>query len=887
MLHARTIFFLLFLSGVSCVAQTPLLDSLKQSIPSSHDEHRVEALVAYGNAVLAYDYRKSQTAIDEAYTLAKKIGYPKGIAEALLYRGIIEYSLGKDSLALRTFQDAIALSRRLKNRVLEGRVEVSKASVLRNLGQLDSALHSFQTAYQLLRDSVAPEYLAVLYLNYSRYYKSVGQPAAEIQFLHRSWVIGKRLPDKTSLAWIGVAIADYYSHRGNYGTARAYIDTARRRLGADTVRSEPRAVLDKQEGMILTSLGDHTRALDLFADVKHYYEVNPYPLDFVRVLMEIGYVQVEVSNFEIGLKYYFQALRICNEKSYPMEKSLILFRIAWAYYMMGQNSLATKFAKETLTLTQQHHQKFEEASAWNILGLLADRAKNDNEALKNYLAALDIRTQNKFEEGVASTLLNIGLLYERQNQFAKAEEYELKSLALEEKIQHAIGICYSYQSLGQLYTRSQQLAKADLYLTKAERLAKQIRAADVALDVYRNKRDLYEARGDFRQALYFANRYDALRDSLFSKSLSNRILTLQHDYELDQRDNQISLLNKERQLQDSKLQLQNQELSQQRTILIVTIIILVAVLIIAYIIYTYYRRVKELNQAVHEQNEEITAQSEELQEANQVLSKLNREISEQKEEIQAQSEELIESNRAIASINETLEEKIRARTAELKEAYTELDTFFYRSSHDFRRPLTTFMGLAEVAKIMLKDPTALELFSKVNDTARSLDKMLNKLQTVNLANSDELVKSEIVFGLLFETEIANHQEELLAKGIATSVHVSLSSPFYSYLPLIRVMLQNLLENSISFAGVINPAINVSAVDTGDAVQIIVSDNGQGVPPAYVSRVWEMYFRGNERSTGNGLGLYIVKKMVDRLSGQATLVSEHHVGTTVTITLPRT
>ncbi len=131
-----------------------------------------------------------------------------------------------------------------------------------------------------------------------------------------------------------------------------------------------------------------------------------------------------------------------------------------------------------------------------------------------------------------------------------------------------------------------------------------------------------------------------------------------------------------------------------------------------------------MNREISEQNEEITVQSEELRENNELLHNLNREIHEQKEEIEAQSEELIESNETISRVNARLEEKVEARTTELKQAYTELDTFFYRSSHDFRRPLTTFMGLAEVAKITVKDNVALELFEKINETARNLDKML-------------------------------------------------------------------------------------------------------------------------------------------------------------------
>ncbi|MGC4022415.1 MAG: ATP-binding protein [Cyclobacteriaceae bacterium] len=71
----------------------------------------------------------------------------------------------------------------------------------------------------------------------------------------------------------------------------------------------------------------------------------------------------------------------------------------------------------------------------------------------------------------------------------------------------------------------------------------------------------------------------------------------------------------------------------------------------------------------------------------------------------------------------------------------------------------------------------------------------------------------------------------------------------------------------------------------DEVELRVADNGQGIDNNYLPRVYEMYFRANEKSTGNGLGLYIVKKMVEKLQGKIHIESEMGRGTTVTIHLP--
>ena len=62
----------------------------------------------------------------------------------------------------------------------------------------------------------------------------------------------------------------------------------------------------------------------------------------------------------------------------------------------------------------------------------------------------------------------------------------------------------------------------------------------------------------------------------------------------------------------------------------------------------------------------------------------------------------------------------------------------------------------------------------------------------------------------------------------------------------------------------------------------VQDNGEGIPEEFKDRIFEMYFRANERSKGNGLGLYIVKKAVEKLGGTIGLKSELYTGSTFTI-----
>ncbi len=858
-------------------AQSPRGDSLRNLVENSKGTQRADALNEYGYFVLSYDYVEARKIIQQAYELSEKLNYKKGLCESFMYKGTIEDRIGMDSLSSVFFSEALIQSKKINDKHLEGRVLTAVGLANQHKNQLDSAASYYQRSYALLKDSLNPLYLSFLYLRMAELSDLRNNHAIQLPYLKRSWEIRKKLADPHPLVWAAANLANYYIQRGNYDSALFYVDYSQKKLGRDTT-SEEASVIYRNKAVISANKGEHIAALNYFTKVKRFYEQNPFGWNLVDLFMEIGITQAEVSNFEVSLKYYFQALKLAEANHFDLKVAQLHFRIARVYYFLQQNAISEEFAKKSLTYSTAHHLELDEAFAENLLGSLYMRKKQFEVALSHFNRALELRQKNENRVGVAGTLGSIGEMYENANELQKAEEYSFKALAIAEEAGFALGKCYTYLSIGQLYLKKHEYQKAEDYLDRCEAFAKGIHFPNVIVKVYKSKSDLWRARADYPRALMYSDKYDLLKDSIFNTNVENRILTLQYDFELDKKDNEIRILNQQTLLQDNQIR-------QQRIIIVVVIIILLSVGIGAYIIFSYYKRVKQLNRAISEQNEEISAQSEELIEANETLGKLNRETIEQKEEIQAQSEELAESNRAIARINEGLEEKIKERTSALKEAYHELDTFFYRSSHDFRRPLTTFMGLSEVAKVSVKEAAALELFEKVKETADNLDKMLGKLQSVNLISSVGLTQTEISFKDIFESETHFFQDEFLKRKIIVTSEVEVNKPVYSYPALIKVVVQNLIENAISFCTDEKPVIHLSASEKSGEVRLQVKDNGQGIDAAYLPRVFEMYFRANERSTGNGLGLYIVKKMVDKMNGRIEIISKVGKGTDVKIFLP--
>jgi signal transduction histidine kinase len=108
---------------------------------------------------------------------------------------------------------------------------------------------------------------------------------------------------------------------------------------------------------------------------------------------------------------------------------------------------------------------------------------------------------------------------------------------------------------------------------------------------------------------------------------------------------------------------------------------------------------------------------------------------------------------------------------------------------------------------------------------------------------------------------------------------------FTYPVLVKILIENLLENSVNFCKQQDSYVSIRTFDGGDTVGLEVSDNGQGFAPEFSEKIFDMYFRANYMSKGNGLGLYIVKKAVDKLSGTITFKSVQYEGSTFTVLLP--
>jgi len=223
---------------------------------------------------------------------------------------------------------------------------------------------------------------------------------------------------------------------------------------------------------------------------------------------------------------------------------------------------------------------------------------------------------------------------------------------------------------------------------------------------------------------------------------------------------------------------------------------------------------------------------------------------------------------------------------DLKEAVDELETFIYKSSHDLRSPISTILGLANLAISDINRETTDFYFKMVKKKAEELDFILNQLMETASIRKDEKTIHLIDFN-----EIINKVKNSLAhmngfKEVRFEEHIDVGQRFYSDKRLLKSILQNLLDNAIKYKHDHADSFVKIIVSTNDGgIKIEVADNGIGIIENLQENIFNMFFRATEKAKGAGLGLYTVKYAVRKLGGRITLNSKQNEGTVFTVYLP--
>lgn len=232
------------------------------------------------------------------------------------------------------------------------------------------------------------------------------------------------------------------------------------------------------------------------------------------------------------------------------------------------------------------------------------------------------------------------------------------------------------------------------------------------------------------------------------------------------------------------------------------------------------------------------------------------------------------------------DEQLMLNNAKLQKTNLELDRFVYSISHDLRSPLTSILGLLSLIEEETNEDDTLDHAKMIRSRIHRLDDFIKNILNYSRNNRTDLTIEKINLDSVARDVVDSLCSMKDARGISFQIDFEETVEFYSDRQGITTIMENLVSNAIKFHDDKSAAkyIKISGYSTRDHSYIRVADNGIGISPAYQQQVFDMFFRLSSKNDGSGIGLYIVKEVVEKLHGTIELDSEEGYGSTFHIKL---
>ncbi len=361
----------------------------------------------------------------------------------------------------------------------------------------------------------------------------------------------------------------------------------------------------KYIGMGYYFLGNYTETINFWQQSLVKYEALNDKVGVSNILSNLGALYANQGDDVKALDFHLRSLKAAEDSKDTLRIVTSLINIGVIYLNNPKTQeTALRYNLSALPLSEKLGNNDALGTSAVNLGEIYFRKGSYDTALFYYEKSLDaFRKSNS--GNVPYTLTNIGKVYMKRGDFHKAIEFQKEGYEIARKSDAKLEMTATLLGLAGTFFEEGNIVSAIKTFSEARDIAKVIGAKNELKQAYKGLADSYSKLSDYRNAFRYQSLLTDIKDTLYTAANDKKIQSLQFNYELEKRENQINLLTKDKELQ--KVIIKKQRFTQITFIIGFVIAILVAVQA-----YRNYRRKVKTNELLARQKNEIEVQNKNL-----------------------------------------------------------------------------------------------------------------------------------------------------------------------------------------------------------------------------------------------------------------------------------
>lgn len=229
---------------------------------------------------------------------------------------------------------------------------------------------------------------------------------------------------------------------------------------------------------------------------------------------------------------------------------------------------------------------------------------------------------------------------------------------------------------------------------------------------------------------------------------------------------------------------------------------------------------------------------------------------------------------------------LESQNKRIKMVNAAMDRFLYSVSHEFRTPICNGLGLINLLRNNHDEDERMDILNKLEYSIRNLDELLQNIGIFSEIATHESTPVNVDIQQVFNHCLDQMKSVTGRESVQVNLKLERYDPFIADKRRLSIILTNLISNGIKFRDPRKKSfVDVVISINQKSATIQVRDNGIGIKEDVLDKIFDVFYTTHEIQVGHGLGLYMVREIVNKLGGTIDVKSQLNIGTTISVTLP--